>query len=91
LYLCGFFGLWLLNGSPTLNSLLLKACSVEISKVAALLVVINTLGAIALFQFLLGNTAFHCLDPRLTNSESARTEHSYASRSEEAMKNKVLG
>jgi hypothetical protein len=42
--------------------------------VAAVLVVVDALGTVALLQLFLDNATLHGADPRLTDSESARTK-----------------
>lgn len=66
----------LLNLSPALDTLLPEAGHVELDKVLAVLVVVDTLSAVALLELLLDNTALHGADPRLADSESAGAEDS---------------
>lgn len=60
--------------SPALNSLLLERVHVEIDEVTAVLVVVDALGTVALLQLFLDDAALHGVDPRLTDSESARAK-----------------
>lgn len=69
--LCGLLDLF-----PALDSLLLEAGHVELNQVAAVLVVVDTLGTVALLQLLLDNAALHSPDPGLTNGKSTGTENS---------------
>lgn len=60
--------------SPALNSLLLERVHVEVDEVTAVLVVVDALGTVALLQLFLDDAALHGVDPRLTDSESARAK-----------------
>lgn len=66
----------LLKLSPALDTLLPEAGHVELDKVLAVLVVVDTLGAVAFLELLLDNTALHGANPRLADSESAGAEDS---------------
>jgi hypothetical protein len=87
----GLCRLGLLDLSPALNSLLLETGHVELNQVTAVLVVVHTLGAVALLQFLLNNASLHGLDPGLANGKSTGTEDGYIIKYRIAMqKNKMI-